>query len=170
MPSLTHFAIPAALAATCAALPAFAQDAPAPAGVDYAGFVELVGEVQAYRQMRLLEWSEFDTRSRQPGAIILDTRSAEAFAQGHIRGAVNLPFSDFTEETLEEVIGDRQRPIFIYCNNNFADDVAPLLLKRVELALNIPTFINLYGYGYQDIWELDEVVMMDQVDWIAAES
>lgn len=26
------------------------------------------------------------------------------------------------------------------------------------LALNIPTFINLYGYGYRNIYELDELV------------
>ena len=26
------------------------------------------------------------------------------------------------------------------------------------LALNIPTFINLYGYGYRSIYELDELV------------
>ena len=26
------------------------------------------------------------------------------------------------------------------------------------LALNIPTYINLYGYGYRNIYELDELV------------
>ena len=67
------------------------------AGVDYAGFVELAGELGEYRQSRLLGWEEWDRQSRLHGAIILDTRSAAAFAQGHIRGAVNLPFSDFTE-------------------------------------------------------------------------
>ena len=28
--------------------------------------------------------------------------------------------------------------------------------KRVDLALNIPTFINLYGYGYRNVYELKD--------------
>lgn len=139
------------------------------AGVDYAGFVELAGELGEYRQSRLLGWEEWDRQSRLHGAIILDTRSAAAFAQGHIRGAVNLPFSDFTEDKLAQIIADRQRPVFIYCNNNFADDEPPVPLKRLELALNIPTFINLYGYGYRNIAELGEVVALDDVDWVSPE-
>ncbi|WP_340587392.1 rhodanese-like domain-containing protein [Erythrobacter alti] len=165
----TLFVASVALAASCLAIPAHAQENEDAAGVDYAGFVDLAKQIETYRQTRLLDWIQFDTRSREPDAIILDTRSAAAFAQGHVRGAVNLPFSDFTEEKLEEIIGDRQRPIFIYCNNNFADDRQPVQLKRVELALNIPTFINLYGYGYREIWELGEVLMLEQVDWVRAE-
>ena len=42
----------------------------------------------------------------------------------------------------------------IYCNNNFTDNIAPVRSKRARLALNIPTFINLYGYGYENIYEL----------------
>lgn len=34
-------------------------------------------------------------------------------------------------------------------------------LKRVELALNIPTFINLYGYGYKNIYELGDMISVD---------
>lgn len=168
------FAMPALLAASFLSVPAAAQSDPEmvadQAGVDYAGFVELTAEAGNYRQDRLLSWADFDTRSRQGDALILDTRSAAAFAAGHINGAVNLPFSDFTAEKLEEIIGDQERPIFIYCNNNFADDRPPIMLKSAPLALNIPTFINLYGYGYQEIWELGEVVTLDEVDWVAADS
>jgi hypothetical protein len=32
------------------------------------------------------------------------------------------------------------------------------MAKRAELALNIPTFINLYGYGYRNVYELSELV------------
>ncbi len=64
---------------------------------------------------------------------------------------------------------DKSRPIYIYCNNNFADDLPPVVTKRLELALNIPTFINLVGYGYENVWELGEVIRMDDpgVKWIA---
>jgi hypothetical protein len=36
--------------------------------------------------------------------------------------------------------------------------VAPVVLKSVQLALNIQTFINLYGYGYHNVYELGDVV------------
>ena len=144
-----------------------AQTAAVQAGVDYGGFVELAGELGVYREARLLAWHDWRERANQPGAIILDTRSAAAFAEGHIDGAVNLPFSDFTDAKLAEIIPDPETPVFIYCNNNFADDVPPVPLKRIELALNIPTFINLYGYGYTNIYELGGVVFIDQVDWVA---
>ena len=117
--------------------------------VDYGGFVEMAAGLQDYRSKRLVDLATFRKLAEQPNAIILDTRSAAAFQMGHISGAVNLPFSDFTEEKLAEVIGDRNRPILIYCNNNFSDNMQPVRLKSAPLALNIPTFINLHGYGYE---------------------
>ncbi|WP_370159612.1 rhodanese-like domain-containing protein [Salipiger bermudensis] len=135
--------------------------------IDYDGFTALTNELGAYRQSRLLQKDDFFRRAALPGALLLDTRSAAAFEAGHIEGAVNLPFSDFTEESLREVIGPNpNRPIFIYCNNNFADDAAPVVAKKAPLALNIPTFINLYGYGYENIWELDGVMLTAEVAWV----
>ena len=91
--------------------------------------------------------------------MLLDARSADAFAQGHLKGAVNLPFTDFTDEALRAVIGENPgRAIYIYCNNNFRDHRAPVALKRAPMALNIPTFINLHGYGYRNVWELADVI------------
>ena len=88
---------------------------------------------------------------------------------GHIDGAVHLNFSDFTDAKLAETIPSKATRILIYCNNNFVDDVAPVPVKRMELALNVPTFINLYGYGYQNIYELDGSYEMADPDihWIS---
>ncbi|QJB69245.1 rhodanese-like domain-containing protein [Parasphingorhabdus halotolerans] len=135
--------------------------------IDYSGFVKLSAELEEYRNSRLVSLSRFQQIARQSGAIILDTRSARAFAEGHIKGAINLPFSDFTEDKLASVIGEKSRPILIYCNNNFSDNRFPIALKRAPLALNIPTFINLYGYGYKNIYELDGVMSVaePQVRW-----
>jgi hypothetical protein len=128
--------------------------------VDYAGFLQLTEELGEYRQARLVDLEKFNAIAKQQNAIILDSRSAAAFAQGHIDGAINIPFSDFTEEKLTKLLGDKSRPILIYCNNNFRDDIPPIPLKRAPLALNIPTFINLYGYGYENIFELRGVTHM----------
>lgn len=151
------------------AAPAMAQDGPETSPqIDYGGFVELTSEVAELRSERLLGREDFFNRARAEGAILLDTRSAAAFQMGHIEGAVNLPFSDFTEDKLRAVIGESpERPIFIYCNNNFSDDIAPIRLKSAPLALNIPTFINLIGYGYTNVWELGEIMPIAEVDWVS---
>ena len=139
--------------------------------IDYAGFAALTSDLAQARATHRLAWAEFAKRARAEGALLLDARSADAFARGHLEGAVNLPFTDFTDEALAKVIGpDRQRPIYIYCNNNFSDDADPVVTKRVQLALNIPTFINLHGYGYRNVWELADVIGTGDagVEWEAA--
>jgi phage shock protein E len=137
--------------------------------VDYDGFLKLTREVRPYRAKRLLSLAEFTARARDPKVLVLDARSAQAFAEGHIAGAINLPFPDFTAESLAAVIGpNAKRPIFIYCNNNFSDNARPVVTKLPSLALNNQTFINLYGYGYKNVWELrDAITMQDtRINWV----
>lgn len=156
---MLHFALAALLAAT---------PAPANPQIDYPGFRDLTLNVEDYRRTRLVGWQAFAAAAAEPNALILDARSASAFARGHIEGAVNLPFTDFTDESLAAVIGKRNRPILIYCNNNFRNDAPPVQLKSVRLALNIQTFINLVGYGYPNVRELNEVIDFNdpKVRWV----
>ncbi len=140
------------------AAPAAAK-APANPQVDYPAFLGLTQDLAAVREAHRLPWDAFAARARAEGAILLDARSADAYARGHLAGAVNLPFTDFTAEALAAVLGSNpDRPVFIYCNNNFRDHRAPVALKAAPLALNIPTFINLHGYGYRNVWELADVI------------
>ncbi|MEO0440481.1 MAG: rhodanese-like domain-containing protein [Pseudomonadota bacterium] len=157
---MRHVFISALALTVIAVTPAQAKEVQIPGNpqVDYGGFVEMAADLKDYRSERLVDLATFRKMADQPDAIILDTRSAAAFQAGHISGAVNLPFSDFTEEKLAAVIGDKDRPILIYCNNNFSDNMRPVRLKSAPLALNIPTFINLHGYGYENIFELADVV------------
>lgn len=141
--------------------------------VDYDAFVALAQEVQPYRKDRLVNLDRFLELAQQPNTIILDTRSQQFFQLKHIKGAKNLAFSDFTIQNLARVIPTPFTTILIYCNNNFASDpfsfpskIAPPppafgnteTRKPISLALNIPTFINLYGYGYRNIYELQSWV------------
>ncbi|MEA3004345.1 MAG: hypothetical protein QOH81_3133 [Sphingomonadales bacterium] len=155
---MLHFAFAALLAGA----------APANPQIDYPGFRQLTLNVEDYRRGRLVGWDAFAAAAAAPHALILDARSATAFAQGHIRGAVNLPFTDFTAASLRRVIGAAGRPILIYCNNNFSNNAAPVPLKSVRLALNIQTFINLVGYGYANVRELNEVADFNdpKVKWV----
>jgi phage shock protein E len=150
------------------ATPIAAQSVGSPL-IDYAGFKDLTGEVQPYRAKRLISLATFNAKAAEEGVLLLDARSAQAFREGHIKGAINLPLPDFTAESLAEIIGKNPgRQILIYCNNNFTNNRRPVVTKSFQLALNIQTFINLYGYGYKNIWELGEAVDMDnpKVGWI----
>ncbi len=151
---------------TLAAL--LAAAAPANPQIDYPGFRDLTVSVEEYRLARLVDWKGFAAAAARPDVLILDARSASAFQRGHIEGAVNLPFTDFTDDSLAAVIGKRDRPILIYCNNNFRNDAPPVQLKSVRLALNIQTFINLVGYGYPNVRELNEVIDFNdpKVKWV----
>ena len=136
--------------------------------IDYPAFARLTQSVAPYRQTRLLSWPMFVEAGGRPNVLILDARSADAYAAGHIKGAVNLPLTDFTDESLARVIGSKDRPILIYCNNNFSNNQAPVPRKNIQLALNIQTFINLVGYGYRNVWELNEVVDFNdpEIGWV----
>jgi phage shock protein E len=160
---LSIAAVPIALAQTKA-------DPESAAQINYSGFRNLTGEVERYREGRLVTFEQFERMADEPNTIVLDARSADAYARGHIDGAINLPFTDFTDAALREALGDRNVRILIYCNNNFSNNAAPVVLKRVELALNIQTFINLYGYGYRNVYELGDVIDFNdpQVGWVRA--
>ncbi|HWK40425.1 MAG TPA: rhodanese-like domain-containing protein [Croceibacterium sp.] len=168
MNAIRILALSLAVVAMPCSLPVAAQTPPENPQIDYAGFVDLAGELAEYRDGRRLPWAEFARQAQAEGAILLDARSESAFAAGHIEGAVNLPLPDFTAERLAEVIGpNTDRAIYIYCNNNFADDRPPVPMKKAQLALNIQTFINLIGYGYGNVWELADVIRTDDagVEW-----
>jgi phage shock protein E len=156
------------LAAAAVAAPLAAAQ-PANPQIDYPGYRRLAAEVQPYRDSRLIAWAEFDRLRARPDVLILDARSESAFRAGHIAGAVNLPLPDFTAESLARVVGrNRGRPILIYCNNNFRNDQPPVVVKLRPLALNIQTFINLVGYGYRNVRELNAVIDFNdpQVRWV----
>lgn len=143
---------------------------PVPSLVDYEAFAQLVLEVQPHRKERLVSIDKFNAMSQEENVIILDTRSKEMYDSKHVKGAIHLNFSDFTQETLSSIIPSTKTKILIYCNNNFGDDpiffatksyVPPIPKeeeREITLALNIPTYINLYGYGYKNVYELSELI------------
>jgi phage shock protein E len=157
-----------ALAALLITTPLAAQSTGSPL-IDFEGYSQLTGEVQQYRKARLISLADFKQRGAKSDVLILDARSAEAFNAGHIKGAINLPLPDFNDASLKQLIGkNAYREILIYCNNNFTNDLWPIPTKMTRLALNIQTFINLYGYGYKNVYELGEAVDRNapEVEWV----
>jgi hypothetical protein len=157
-----------------APLPSWSKDYPK-AKVSFADFKGLVSEVEAHRARRLVNLDTFLKMSQEPGTIILDSRSTFRYDRIHLKGARHLSFTDFTQDNLKTVIPSFDTRVLIYCNNNFegnqTDFASKIALppnpvatqmasqaRPVMMALNIPTYINLYGYGYRNVYELDELV------------
>ena len=132
----------------------------------YDDFKNLVTEVESHRAQRLISLDDFLKMSQEKNVLILDARSEFRYNRKHLKGAINLNFSDFTQNNLWDLVPPNTK-ILIYCNNNFIGDqidfqskvskplssVETQILsnkKPVMLALNIPTYINLYGYGYKN--------------------
>ncbi len=123
--------------------------------IDYKGFAELVQKIEPVRYSKRVNEEEFLKMASESNTVILDTRSKAKFDKFHVKGALHLNFSDFNEEALSELIPDKKTRILIYCNNNFEDAITAMPMKRPPLALNIPTYINLQGYGYEQVYELE---------------
>lgn len=143
------------------------------AKVNYDGFEVLVKEVKKHRAKRLISLNQFIKMNTKSEFIILDTRSEKMYKQKHIKGAIHLNFSDFNQFSLLELLPDPEVKILIYCNNNIEDDPFSFMtkailpktinknIKEMTLALNIPTYINLYGYGYRNVYELAELISVN---------
>lgn len=157
------------------------------AKVSFEDFKELATQVETHRASRLIDFDTFLKMSKEPNVIILDSRSAFRFERIHLKGATHLAFTDFTQDTLKKVISSSDTKILIYCNNNFEGNevdftskiarITPVAIstrsnnltnsefaaetKPLMMALNVPTYINLYGYGYHNVYELDELVKVN---------
>ena len=122
--------------------------------IDYPKFVRIAGKVEPLREQRRVSEDKFMELATQPGTVVLDARSADKFAMRHIKGAVSLPFTDFTEASLAKAIPTKATRVLIYCNNNFRGSPRALAPKSAAASLNISTFIALTTYGYTNVHEL----------------
>jgi len=67
--------------------------------------------------------------------VLLDVRSAEEYASGHLKGAVNIPH-DRILELIGTAASDKSTPIILYCRSG----------RRADTALNA-----LKSAGYEDV-------------------
>lgn len=143
---------------------------------DSESFIEFAKAAEVYRKDRRITAYQFVQMAKEPGTIVLDARGKEAHQLLRIKGSKSLPYTSFSAENLKKIIPTTKTKVLIYCRNNiltapkdktgaeksrhpypiaFGSD---LDLKIRSFGLNIPTFITLYGYGYDNVWELDSVV------------
>lgn len=122
--------------------------------IDMDAYLRAAQEAAVYRETRRVSEEEFMRLAVEPDTIILDARSPSMFRLLHIKGAINLNFSDIAIRSLEETIPDKTARILIYCNNNFKNAEVAFASKGAFASLNLSTFISLYSYGYRNVYEL----------------
>ena len=143
----------------CVGLPAVATPTDPDAGppnpaIDMKGYLQVSQEAARHRATRRLTVEQFLNMSREPGTIVLDARSKDKYDMLHVKGAINLPFTDIAIESVKQVIPDKNTRILIYCNNNFVNNEIAFESKLPRASLNLSTYIALYTYGYRNIYEL----------------
>lgn len=72
------------------------------------------------------------------GALVLDLRSKEAFSQGHIVNAKNVPQDEF-EARRDSVLGSTTKPVLAVCNSGASSTKTVTLLRQAgfESAFNL---------------------------------
>jgi phage shock protein E len=129
--------------------------------IDYTAFKKVVLDSAPEREAHRLTEKQFVQAMSEKDVVILDARSASKYALRHVKGAVNLPFSDFTADTLAQVIPSKAR-ILIYCNNNFEGSPTAFAAKAPAASLNLSTYTSLRAYGYTNIFELGPLLDVHQ--------
>ena len=79
--------------------------------------------------------------------VLLDTRTDEEFAQGHIEGAIMIPEYEIADKA-EAAIPDKDTLILVYCRSGRRSKIASMLL--VELGYtNVKEFGGIIDWKYE---------------------
>ncbi len=122
--------------------------------IDYQEFQKVVITFGMERESHRLTEPQFLKAMTDEKVVLLDARSASKYDLRHIQGAVSLPFTEFTADTLAKIIPTQGSKILIYCNNNFTGSPVAFASKAPSASLNLSTYTSLRSYGYTNIFEL----------------
>ena len=75
------------------------------------------------------------------GAMLLDVRTPEEYSQGHLQGAVNIPYDQLAAR-VDEIDQDKDRDIVLYCRSGRRSGLA----KRTLESLGYTNVLNAGGY------------------------
>lgn len=80
-----------------------------------------------------------------PGALLLDVRTPEEYAEGHLPGARNLPLQSL--EGIAAVAPAKDTPLYVYCRSGARSGQATGLLQRMGYTkvTNIGGIMNYHG-------------------------
>lgn len=85
--------------------------------------------------------------------VLLDVRTAEEYAEGHIAGATLLPVDD-VEAGAAEVLPDKNKVIYVYCRSGRRSAIAAAALADLG-------YVNVYDMGGLNDWPYGTVTGSD---------
>ena len=83
----------------------------------------------------------------QEGYVILDTRTQEEYDEGHIPGAILIPYDEILEEA-EGVLTDKDQLILVYCRSGRRSKLATEDLVKLGYT-NIKEFGGIIDWPYE---------------------
>lgn len=88
-----------------------------------------------------------------PGFVVLDSRSTEAWDQGHIPGAVHLPTALVAEQAVRLL--DRAVPVVTYCWGPGCDGATRAALALAELGFQVKEMLGGFEYWVREGFEYE---------------
>ncbi len=79
--------------------------------------------------------------------IILDTREQDEFYEGHIPGAILIPYTEI-ENMAEEVLPDKDKLILVYCRSGRRSKIASESLAKLGYT-NVKEFGGIIDWPYE---------------------
>ncbi|MEU2880854.1 rhodanese-like domain-containing protein [Streptomyces sp. NPDC007070] len=83
-----------------------------------------------------------------PGFVVVDSRSAEAWDQGHIPGAVHLPTALVPERA--EALLDRSVPVVVHCWGPGCDGATRAALALADLGYRVKEMLGGFEYWVRE--------------------
>ena len=83
----------------------------------------------------------------QEGYIILDTRTQEEYDEGHIPGAILIPYDEILEKA-ESMLTDKDQLILVYCRSGRRSKLAAEDLQKLGYT-NIKEFGGIIDWPYE---------------------
>lgn len=108
----------------------------------------LAAQAPEFRLISQAAYLERASAAPEKKPLVLDVRTAQEFAAGHVPGAINLPH-DQIETRIDELEGARDRDVIVYCRSG----------RRADLALRV-----LRAHGFEKLWHVEG----DFLAWEAA--
>ena len=79
-------------------------------------------------------------RKQSEGAIIVDVRSSQEYDEGHLNGAINIPYYEINNN-VDKILKDKNQEIVLYCEAGARSKKAYKRLIRLQYR----KVYNLYG-------------------------
>ena len=73
---------------------------------------------------------ELKTKQNQ-GAKVVDVRSSQEYKEGHLLGAINLPYYEI-KRNAQNIIKDKNQEIVVYCQEGVRSKQAYKILKKLQ--------------------------------------